>query len=391
MSDTEHARVCADGARLTDAIHRLAAHALRTGAAGDLVRQHLALTPEETALAGTAPLTGPFTQESRLDGFRTADRTAFVEYNSHSPVGIVSQDLLCDIWAGVPVMETFRREYRVEAVPGCRWTADSLVSAWRTGGAPGGEPHVAVVDWESGFAWEFEALRAELQGRGVPAVVCSPDDLHYETGRGLYTRDPDGRRRPITVVHRRVLLNDLLSRYGHTLTDHPLTRAWAAGACVMVNPYTSHLAHKKSVLALLTDPRAGDLLPEPEAAAARELVPWTRLVRAGTTTCPDGHRTDLMTLARDRRDRLVLKPNDDYGGRGVLFGWETTDREWQAALGRALLSPHVVQERVTIPTASYPVLVRGRCGRRSTPRAPIPSSSARTPRGASPVCPARPC
>ncbi|MBT2383618.1 hypothetical protein J7E86_08465 [Streptomyces sp. ISL-11] len=119
------------------------------------------------------------------------------------------------------------------------------MSAWRTGGAP----HVAIVDWERSFRWEFEALQAELRGQGVSAVVCTPDDLHYDIGRGLYTCDAGGRRCPVTVVLRRVVLNDLLSRYGHALTEHPMTLAWAAGACVMVNPFTSHLAHKKSVLA----------------------------------------------------------------------------------------------------------------------------------------------
>ncbi|UQI45975.1 hypothetical protein M1P56_17830 [Streptomyces sp. HU2014] len=150
------------------------------------------------------------------------------------------------------------------------------------------------------------------------------------------------------------MLGDLLARYGHALAAHPLTRAWAAGACVMVNPFTSHLAHKKSVLALLTDPAAGGLLPPSEAAAARDLVPWTRLVRAGPTTCPEGRRTGLLDLARARRAHLVLKPNDDYGGKGVLCGWETTDQAWHSALGRALLTPHVLQERVPLPTAPYP-------------------------------------
>ncbi|ARZ65783.1 hypothetical protein SMD11_0116 [Streptomyces albireticuli] len=83
-------------------------------------------------------------------------------------------------------------------------------------------------------------------------------------------------------------------------------------------------------------------------------------MRAGPTTCPEGRRTGLLDLARARRAHLVLKPNDDYGGKGVLCGWETTDQAWHSALGRALLTPHVLQERVPLPTAPYPDLAGGR-------------------------------
>ena len=42
----------------------------------------------------------------------------------------------------------------------------------------------------------------------------------------------------------------------------------------------------------------------------------------------------------------MLKPNDDYGGHGVLLGWETNAEDWKAGLQNALEKPYVVQERV---------------------------------------------
>ncbi|MCC3777967.1 hypothetical protein [Streptomyces sp. UNOB3_S3] len=360
MSEAEHSQGCADGALLARAIHRLAAYALRPGEAGDLVRRQLALSDEEKALFAMAPATGVPGSHSRLDGFRAAGRTLFVEYNSHSPAGIISQDLLADAYLDTPVMEAFTREYTVRPVPGLRRMADTLVGAWAAGGSPGGAPRAAIVDWKPKLRWEFDALQAQLRRHGVPAVVCTPDDLHYDSGRGLFTRDADGRPRPVTVVHRRAVLTDLLSHYGHAFAEHPMTRAWVSGACVMVNPYTSNLANKKSALALLTDPCTRCLLPAPEAVAAGALVPWTRLVRPGPTVCPDGRVVDLLDFARARREHLVLKPNDDYGGNGVVCGWLTPDAAWRTALGRALTTPHVVQERVPIPAVPYPVLDGGR-------------------------------
>ena len=117
-------------------------------------------------------------------------------------------------------------------------------------------------------------LRAELHRQGVPAVICSVDDLRYDsTHRRLYSHDADGHRQPITVVPRRALLNDLLSRYGPDFIDHPLPRAWSAGACVMVNSFTSQLSTKKSALTLFADPRTSVLL-SPQTAQQRRTRTW---------------------------------------------------------------------------------------------------------------------
>ena len=56
---------------------------------------------------------------------------------------------------------------------------------------------------------------------------------------------------------------------------------------------------------------------------------------------------------------LVLKPNDEYGGKGVVIGWETAPDEWARALAEALRTPSIVQERVTIAYEAYPAMVDG--------------------------------
>jgi uncharacterized circularly permuted ATP-grasp superfamily protein len=55
----------------------------------------------------------------------------------------------------------------------------------------------------------------------------------------------------------------------------------------------------------------------------------------------------------------VLKPNDDYGGKGIVLGWEVTDAEWDAGLAAALASPYIVQERITLPSEPFPTVVDG--------------------------------
>jgi len=55
----------------------------------------------------------------------------------------------------------------------------------------------------------------------------------------------------------------------------------------------------------------------------------------------------------------VMKPNDEYGGKGVFIGWEMADDEWTRALGEALCSSYVVQERVDVRREEFPVLSGG--------------------------------
>lgn len=65
-------------------------------------------------------------------------------------------------------------------------------------------------------------------------------------------------------------------------------------------------------------------------------------------------KIDLMKFACSRRESLVLKPNDDYGGHGIVCGWQVTRDDWQNELARAVNDSYVVQERVMIPEVRYP-------------------------------------
>jgi hypothetical protein len=54
----------------------------------------------------------------------------------------------------------------------------------------------------------------------------------------------------------------------------------------------------------------------------------------------------------------VLKPNDEYGGTGVMLGWETSAPDWYAALNTALRTPPgtwVIQERIPVRREVFPM------------------------------------
>jgi len=61
----------------------------------------------------------------------------------------------------------------------------------------------------------------------------------------------------------------------------------------------------------------------------------------------------LLPFLAKHKDQFVIKPNDEYGGKGVVLGWELEFDEWEAALKTALIEPSIVQKRVTLPKIPY--------------------------------------
>ena len=160
----------------------------------------------------------------------------------------------------------------------------------------------------------------------------------------------------VTLVYKRVLLSELVERCG---LEGALVRAVLDGAACMVNPFACKILHKKASLAVLSDERNAGLFTAEQRAAIAAHVPWTRRVEERRTEY-GGRPVDLVPFVRDRRASLVLKPNDEYGGKGIVLGWEVDDAAWERALAAALAEPYIVQERIALPSEPYPSVVDGR-------------------------------
>jgi uncharacterized circularly permuted ATP-grasp superfamily protein len=124
----------------------------------------------------------------------------------------------------------------------------------------------------------------------------------------------------------------------------------------MVNSFRSKLIHKKALFAVLTDERRAVLFSDDEREAIRSHVPWTRLVRTEKSDY-FGKEIDLVEYIKANRDKLVLKPNDDYGGHGITIGWNSDEADWHAALESALVNgDYLAQERVPTAREMFPAL-----------------------------------
>ncbi len=345
---------------VAEASRKLAAAALEPGELGAAIRARLMLTPQEDTLIALHPGYVEPSAHSRMDTFLTVDGQSlqFVEYNAESPAAIAYEDLLSEAFLATPVLQQFAQRYPVRPLPARHRLLETLLRAWQAAGSPGGQPSVAILDW-SGLptATEFVMFRDYFAQHRLPAAICTPNDLRFRDGR-LYAVTAAGET-PITIVFKRVLTSEFLEHYGADALEHPLVQAYAAGACVTINSFRAKLLHKKSLFALLSDQQFQSVLSAEERTAVAAHIPWTRVVAAGPTTYQGEHVADLLAFVRANRERLLLKPNDDYGGNGITIGWETDAAAWDAALTTAMAAPFVVQERVTIAYEDYPALVDG--------------------------------
>ncbi len=331
-------RVYAAAAAASEAIFAALAALERALLADADLRRELDLAPEEERLALADPGCRASSPSSRLDGF-FSERLRYVEYNAESPAGMAYADNLTAVFDTLPVMRAFRKRFRLRALPTRARQLAAMLRAFREWGKAS-RPVFAIVDWRGlPTETEWQMFREYFESKGVRTLICDPRALEFRRGR-LYA---DGVA--INVVYRRVLTSELLARGAEA---RALPDAYLAGAVCVVNTFRAKLLHKKMSLALLSDDRYARLYTAAQRRAIARHVPWTRKVRP-----------ELVDEIARGRERLVLKPNDEYGGKGVVLGWTVSQPEWESAIRSALESSHVVQEAVTVPRQPFPVMLDG--------------------------------
>jgi hypothetical protein len=307
---------------------------------------------EETMLRALPPPRTP-SPLSRLDAFFTRGEGGLriTEYNAETPAGVGYGDALAELFLALPAARGFQRQWRMVPLPGRHNVLEALIAAHVERFGRATPVSIAIVDWHDvPTQSEFRLFRDYFCSLGAACTVADPGELEYRNGR-LYAGGT-----AVTIVYKRVLLAELVARGG---LEHPLVRAVRDGAVAMVDSFHCKPLHKKASLAVLSDERNARLFDAGERAAIAKLVPWTRRVEERRTR--HGRRTvDLVPFIAAGREHLVLKPNDDYGGAGVVLGWTVTQHEWEKATREALSRPSVVQERIELPSETYPTVVNGR-------------------------------
>jgi len=314
---------------------------------GEALWDRVDLTPEERELAAVHPGYARSSPSARLDSFLTPSAYQFVELNAESPAGIAYSEMLEEVFLELPLLQKFQEKWTLRRFQARQRLLDTLLACHREAGGRQEHPTIAIVDYEDvPTRTEHLLFREFFSDSGYPSFVCDPRDLVYEKGALRY----EGRS--IDIVYKRLLVNELIERKDKL---QALLAAARDRAVTVVNPFRCKPIHKKAIFAVLTDAEVQPLLSDAQRAAIAAHVPWTRRVREGKDT-RDGRTFDLPRYIRENRDHLVLKPNDEYGGKGVSIGWETSDTQWEQALAEALRSSYVVQEKVELQRRSFPEL-----------------------------------
>jgi hypothetical protein len=246
-----------------------------------------------------------------------------------------------------PEFAAFARDHQLAFV-------DTMAELARTvlaeSNVPDGQrPLMAAADWPASFPSLEARLRytaIELDKHGIEAVACHVGQLRVADGRVWLGE------RPVDVIYRLFMVEDLLDSSGPDLVD-PVLRAAERGEVAIFAPMHAELFGSKSALAMLSDEDNRHLFSAAELAGFERLLPWTRMVRPGPVTV-DGESVDLMEYAVAAQQDLILKPTLLHGGSGVVPGWEVAAEEWRERLTAAADGTFVVQRRIRPQPELFP-------------------------------------
>jgi hypothetical protein len=316
------------------------------------LREELGLPDAESELIAIDPGYPNPMRLCRLDAFLHGYELKFLEFNADSPAGMGYADAVYEGLTHAIDLPQVRADFDMAYTPMLPAFFENLLDAY--GSVREGQddlpesPRLALVD-AAGTATEpeFRIVTDAARRAGLEAVFGTLDDLSYD-GSLLRLQGE-----PVHAVYRRAMAEELFG-------GGPLVEAMREHRAAVVNPFSNRVANNKKLFALLEDPRWADLSSQADKEVIRATIPWTRIVRPGRVTYGDWV-VDLLTFVSDNRERLVLKPASDYGGRGVALGMETSESEWDRLLEEnAEKSTLVVQEYVPIPEDLFPAVEDGK-------------------------------
>lgn len=315
------------------------------------LRKELDLTPDEETIIKFDHKYGAPDVSGRLDGFLSAEgQFNFVEYNAESPGGLAYGDELTDTFNKMPIIQKFGEKYHLQTFSIRKKVFETLVLAYKRWGGDG-LPNIAIVDWHGVSTYgEFLLSKECFEQNGCQVKIVDPDELEYRDNK-LFA----GEFR-VDLIYKRVIIGEFLNKFG---LNHPMIEAVKNNHVCIANALQVQMLYKKSCFALLNDPLYHDTYPPEVVQALLTHIPWTRKVRECKTIYQSSN-VDLVNFIVDNKNQLVLKPNGEYGGKGVVLGWESTTEEWAGTLKTALSSSYIVQERVPLGQEIYPSMIDGK-------------------------------
>jgi len=211
---------------------------------------------------------------------------------------------------------------------------------------------VALVEDQSvsGGTDEFTSVASFFRRQGVSAFAADPRDV------AIRGEEVTVKGKPVDLIYRDSEITEILQmgRVSGTKSIVGIREAFVRNR--VVSSIAGEFDHKSS-WELFTNPDFTRHFNLRQRRLFKWHVLWTRLLWERKTTAPSGKRVDLVSFARRNREELVVKPNRAYGGEGVVFGHQVTQRVWERELSRALKRPstYVIQQAALVRAELFPV------------------------------------
>ena len=331
------------GECLISAVDRM----LHLALASPQLLSRMQLFPAEKMLAAIDPGYEVSEVSAQLDLQLQNGSLHVMQYNADALTGAAWSEGLSDLFYDCPPVKEFRRRYNLTRVGGKKPFLNALLKAYKMF-APAKKPNIAILEFRDPTGRsEYEIYRDYFRAEGYQTELVSPEQLEYRNGvlrSGNFNID---------LIYRRISAQEFLLRF--TLS-HPLVQAYRDHNVCIVNSFRAELSHKKAMFALLTDEALIAKFPIAERKAIREHVPWTRVVKAGKTTGRQEPIDDLIQYIKQNREKLVLRPNDEYSDLHSYIGYEHDEGSWSRAIREAERSPYVVQESVKPARTVFPLM-----------------------------------
>lgn len=336
------------GEALIAAVDRM----LRLALSSPQLLSRMQLFPAEKMLAAIDPGYEMAEVSAQLDLQIQNGSLHVLQYNADALSGAAYAEGLSDLFYDCPPVKEFRRRYNLTRIGGKKPFLQALLKAYKmfNRGSAAKKPNIAILEFRSATGRsEYEIFREYFRAEGYQTELVAPDQLEYKNGV-LRANGFD-----IDLIYRRISAQEFLLRF--TL-NHPLVQAYQDHKVCVVNSFRSELSHKKAMFALLTEESLIAKFPINERKAIKEHVPWTRVVKAGKATYHD-ETVDLLDFIKQNRERLVLRPNDEYTDLHSFVGYEHDDGSWARAIREAQRAPYVVQERIKPTRTLFPLMNYG--------------------------------
>ncbi len=293
----------------------------------------------------------PPSQLARADLFASETGFQLLELNQGSAIGGADNVDMCRALLRNPVLAEFARAHGLSYVDTVRNQVDTMLA--ETGLEPGSFPVVALTRWPNEYdnilTPYLNAVAADWQKLGVDAHGCHIGELSCRQGRVWLGG------RPVDAIYRMFYIGQLHESSRAPAMLAPVLDAAARGEVRICAPPESDMFSSKAALAMISDDANRHLFTAAELESIDRIVPWTRLVRPGPVTVPDGSRADLLDYAMAQQDELVLKPSMGWEGIGVIPGWEDLSPEqWRAHVTSVSDPWYVIQKRVRPEPELFP-------------------------------------